>query len=332
VLETLPRRDVGRWLALSALGAFGVLGGLEVFWRRRGFEPQWRDSPEIWFEARQSVLAAGRRGLAIVGSSRFQLGIDPRVLKQHLPQLEPVQLAINGSPALPVLLDLANDPEFKGTALCEVMPQNFFTASALRLAGVPWLGYGRTRTWVAGWESDLRKAVQEHVASVLPAADLQVVAKQLAHGKGLPKPSYIFMRPDRFMEADYRRVDTKVQLEHWVERARQRRAPSAAELERVLSTVGAACDLIARRGGRVIFVRMISSLELRDIEDAVFPRDRYWDLLLARSGAAGIYDTELPAAAGLVCPEGSHLDAAQARVFTADLGEELKRRGLAAAS
>jgi hypothetical protein len=299
------------------------MAGYEGFWRRRGFEPELRDSAELWCSERERALALGPRSLAIVGSSRFQLGIDPVVLGRSLPGLEPVQLAINGSAALPVLRNLAGDAGFRGVALCEVMPQNFFTTAALEASSVPWLAYLRARPAVGGWETRLRGVVQGRVAALQPALDLHVVARRLALRQGLPKPSYVHMRADRFMAADYSKVDRARQLRHWVERARDKRRPSGPELERVLAAARDACQRVRARGGSVIFVRMISSLEVRTVEDELFPRAPYWDRLLAETQAIGIYDTDVPGAANLTCPEGSHLDAAQARAFSAGLAGAL---------
>lgn len=319
----LPRRSLLRAGGVAIVASLAAAAGYESFWRGRGFSPELRDSAELWCAERERALFLGRRALAILGSSRFQLGIDPIVLRSSLSGREPVQLAINGSPALPVLRNLAGDDGFSGVALCEVMPQNFFTTAALSASSVPWLAYLRARPAVGLWETRLRGAVQGRLVALQPSLDLHVVAKRLALGQGLPKPSYVRMRADRFMAADYGKVDKARQLRHWVEQARAKLPPSGPELERVLDVARDACTRIRARGGNVIFVRMISSLEVRAVEDALFPRDLYWDRLLAETQAVGIYDAEVPGAANLTCPEGSHLDAAQARAFSAGLAEVL---------
>jgi hypothetical protein len=324
----LPRRSLlGLGLAALGVGAAGV-GATELFWRSRGFVPELRDSVELWCRAREEANAVGRRALALVGSSRFQLGLDPAVLGARLPALSPVQLSINGSPALPVFRELAADARFSGTVLCEVMPQNFFTASALRADAVPWLTYWRTRPAVGAAEGHLREVLQARLALLQPSLDLHTVTKRVVQGQGLPQPSYVQLRADRFMVADYTKVDKARQLRHWLARARERQPPSAAELQQVLAAVSQSYQQLRQRGGRVIFVRMISSLELRRVEDELFPPQVYWDDLLRVTGAQGIYDSEVSGAEALSCPDGSHLDAAQAATFSAGLADLLKSRGL----
>lgn len=319
----VPRRSLLKAGGVALVTSLAAMAGYEGFWRQRGFVPELRDSAELWCSEVERALGLGPRALAIVGSSRFQLGVDPVVLRRSSLDREPVQLAINGSAALPVLRNLASDARFRGVALCEVMPQNFFTPAALDESGVPWLAYRRARPAVGAWETRLRGVVQGKVAAFQPSLDLHVVAKRLALGQGLPKPSYVRMRADRFMAADYSKVDRSRQLRHWVEQARRKRPPSGSQLEQVLAAARDACERIRGRGGRVIFVRMISSLELRAVEDELFPRAPYWDRLLTETNASGIYDTEVPGAATLTCPEGSHLDAEQARKFSAGLARAL---------
>jgi hypothetical protein len=325
----LPRRSLLSVGVSSLAGAAALLAGIEIGARRRGFEPELRDSAELWCSARDRARALGRRALALVGSSRFQLGIDPAELAPLPHELVPVQLAINGSPALPVLGELAADDSFRGTILCEVMPQNFFTASALRGDGVPWLSYARSQPAAGPVEGQLRTVVQQRVACIQPALDLRVVARRLLLRQGLPPPPYFRLRPDRFIEADYAKADTRALLKQWIARAKARATPpSELALASLLETTRTWCRAITARGGRVVFVRMISSLRVREFEDTAFPRDLYWERLLRETGAAGVYDSDIPGTESLVCPEGSHLDAAQARVFTRRLAAVLTSQRL----
>lgn len=325
----VPRRALFGASLASAGAALLALGAFELEARRSGFRAEVRDSPELWCDMRELASQLGRKTLALVGSSRFQLGLDPRVLGADIPSLTPVQLAINGSPALPVLGDLARDPDFRGTVLCEVMPQSFFARSILRSRAVPWLAYARERPTAGPIEGRLRRFVQRRVACIQPALDLRVVARRALLRQGLPEPPYFHLRDDRFIEADYTKTDAQALLAFRIKRINERGRPlTPNELDSLLTQIAEWCHEISARGGRVIFVRMISSLALRELEDAAFPRADCWERLLRVSGAPGVYDQDLPAAASLRCPDGSHLDAAQARIFTRALAKNLLDRGL----
>ena len=83
---------------------------------------------------------------------------------------------------------------------------------------------------------------------------------------------------------------------------------------------------IEDRGGRVVFVKLPVSGELVRFEQKRFPRQRYWDVLAASTSAVTIHCADHPELAGFECPDGSHLDYRDARVFTRAFGNMLSRR------
>ena len=60
-----------------------------------------------------------------MGDSRPLFDLDLDELEKGLGK-RPVQLAIAGSCAFPVLADLANDESFHGTIICSIVPGMFF--------------------------------------------------------------------------------------------------------------------------------------------------------------------------------------------------------------
>ncbi len=73
-------------------------------------------------QARRSVTP---ESVVIVGDSRPLFDLDLDELEKGLGK-RPVQLAIAGSCAYPVLADLANDERFHGTIICSIVPGMFF--------------------------------------------------------------------------------------------------------------------------------------------------------------------------------------------------------------
>src|SRR5216110_2188294 len=62
--------------------------------------------------------------IVIIGDSRAWFDLDLDELEKGLGK-RPVQLAMGGSCAYPVLADLANDKNFHGTVICSVVPRLF---------------------------------------------------------------------------------------------------------------------------------------------------------------------------------------------------------------
>jgi hypothetical protein len=84
------------------------------------------------------------------------------------------------------------------------------------------------------------------------------------------------------------------------------------EIERTVAVVAK----LRARGIPVIFVRAPSDRDYLAFEDRDFPRERTWDVLLARTGAPGIHFKDYPQMQGLFLPEWSHLAHADAQRYT----------------
>jgi len=94
--------------------------------------------------------------------------------------------------------------------------------------------------------------------------------------------------------------------------------------EQIQRAVDAVAKLRAR-GVQVLFVRPPSTGPWLDLENKAFPRDKTWDVLLARTGAPGIHFEDYPEMQGMNLPEWSHLSAADAQRYTAALYRIIER-------
>src|SRR5262245_36824776 len=106
-VRDIPERPWGTMLAF-ALGLSAILmAGWEWHWRGYGSEGgSFRNSDGLWARERRHASAGGRDQLVLVGSSR--LFFDLRLPTwERLSGQRPVQLALEGTSALPVLEDLA---------------------------------------------------------------------------------------------------------------------------------------------------------------------------------------------------------------------------------
>jgi hypothetical protein len=89
-----------------------------------------------------------------------------------------------------------------------------------------------------------------------------------------------------------------------------------SELDAIFKSDKIATDKIKARGGQVLFVRTPSSGPYLQGENIVFPREKYWDRLLAETQCPGIHFMDYPAIAHFDCPEFSHLQLKDAVTFT----------------
>lgn len=322
----LPQRPMGYLLLAAAVVVLMGLTVWEMVARSYGFKPDLEDSVELWSSERLRTHGLAQRALALVGSSRFQLGIDPVALGAELPAYIPVQLASDGWPALPMLKDLAGDPEFRGSVLVEVTPAFFFPVGAVQATArmQEWMRHAHERPFVAPLELELRLLLRSHVVIRQSALRPRGVLTALLGGH-FPDRPYVTLRRDRFRSADYSRVDTVAMREHWKQYFSSAVPPTQVELRQLVRRLIEWVAALRQRGGEVIFVRMISSSPVLDVEDQAFPAQSYWQTIVD-AGLKALEFREIPGTEHLACPDGSHLDAAGALQFSAALGAELRRR------
>lgn len=326
--RTPPGPWLKTWLLAITLVAV-VLGGGELFWRERGFRPSVKDNAELWSRLRSRLDGNAKNGVVLLGSSRTQVGLNPRVLSAGLGQAEVVQLAIDGSSPVPILKDLAEDSGFAGVVVCEVAPTMFFAASRDSEAKPSeWLARHRSRSLVAALEVPLRAAVEKHAAIFLPQLSPPHLLEALLEGQ-LPRPHYVRMEPDRLKVADFSMVDKDKVLDKWERRFTEMgRVPDAAELQQRLALIDGCVRSIQHRGGQVVFLHMVSSGAVRAVEEQRFPRRQFWDVFAATTSGLAIHYADLPSLSLYTCADGSHLDGRQASSFSAALAGELDRRGV----
>lgn len=80
-----------------------------------------------------------------------------------------------------------------------------------------------------------------------------------------------------------------------------------------------AIDKIRARGVNVVFIRPPSDGPYIEMENRLYPRQKYWDYLLEYTNTPGIHYADYPATANLICAEWSHLSLDNAAIYTAEL-------------
>jgi hypothetical protein len=102
---------------------------------------------------------------------------------------------------------------------------------------------------------------------------------------------------------------------------------SDEEVLQFAEKVSACVRRIQARGGNVIFLRMVSSYGVRVVEDSISPRSQ-WDLFASHVAGITIHYEDEPSLRDFKAMDGSHLDANDARAFSAALGRVLVERGV----
>jgi hypothetical protein len=242
------------------------------------------------------------------------LDIDCDELARSFGGRKPIQLSVDGSSCLPVLRDLSVDDSFLGTVVCDVIPEHFFAMEEQSDLQGQYLAEYAKRNSCALFEQTLRLQMQANLVFRLPRIAPVSVLRTAAYGR-LPKPYFLITRPDRSGRADFSLCpDLPAQEQSWIDS--MRRIHVQANSQAVLSEVDAMVERFHRRGAHIVFVLLPTSGRYGLASKAVFPRAEYWDKLVRQTGALTVCFSDYPALAGFHCPEGSHLDYRDARVFT----------------
>lgn len=264
------------------------------------------------------------------------MGLNLEVLRR-LTGLEPVQLAIDGTPLLPVLEGLAHDPDILGTVLVDYYNPMLGPEEGHNRARVYENSSKRSAVthsfpdyaWIENYLSQhWRRMLRSYADGTRPLTAL------LIRIFGNDTPQYLVTLPDRSRLADYRRVAmpdfyyrrvirtlgegvqlppraTYEDLQRLLESRIQQLRPDDETIsmsQQRLEYLESLVRMIRDRGGQVIFVVMPASGMVRDIERRRFPRSQFWDRLVAQTSARTVHFEDFPALRDFVCPDGSHLD------------------------
>ena len=336
-----------RWLPVfgAALLIFLVwVAAMELRLDLLGYRPTIIDSQAKWLGERARASQLGERALILVGGSRIQLALDLDTLRSET-GLEPVQLAVDGDASPAVLAGLAADPSIRGTVLVDYYDGAYLSTQTTAqeyqehydkhgAGGKEFSPYGKS-------EKYLTEALQYHLRSYADGADPYTALTQRVFSRQ-PARQYLFTLPDRSRYADYSLVPMPAFYYHRVARnlgVERQIDPFSPDVEAVLRQkiaekkpftdtdrmtgfargVAAQVAAIRQRGGRVFFVAMPTSGMVREMEERMFPRDRFWDPFMQIVGAPALRAWDDPILAKFVCPDGSHLDMHDRAQFTLQL-------------
>lgn len=348
--DRIPRTGVLVSLIVSVVLSLVVIGLFELRMRQVGITPDVSDTKELWASERARASALGDRALILVGDSRMQLDVDLATLAAAT-GLQPVQLAIDGSQYLPVLEDLADDPEVTGTVLVGAETSKLQPGNDRDRAD-EWVGFYHNKfrgLWAPAVEATFKGWVQSWSALYASGIPWQRLWPLLLNNNGSIQKSYLLMRPSRQLDADFRlirqqdlyiiRAEKNLGLDldftrlnnfkDFVVEVRKKLAESppgggvdAAKFQHVNKLINRILD----RSGKIVLVCLPTSGLIREIDEYRTPRGSNWDRLAASTRAQTIHFRDY-SALQFQLPDGSHLDVRDKVVFTTALAKILMNVG-----
>jgi hypothetical protein len=341
-IPKLPWRGI---TVIVVVIVFAAAAAWEIYVRSIGYAPTLNPTDDLWAQARRTVKP---ESVVIIGDSRGWFDLDLDELEKGLGK-RPIQLAMGGGCAYPVLADLANDERFHGTVICSFVPRLFFAPSgsppmdrsgkAVRRFHTATLAQRASQYLAIPLEENVAFLKQEDLTTEALLEELPIPDRPnaLVPPSGPPYFGSIDReRRARMIErcAQPGKLQSKIQ-HRWLRLFSPPPPPSFVPLEEFMATMQKAqedrfldtikaVDKIRARGGKIVFVRLPVSGELKSLEDQISPRPQLWEPLLKRTGVTGIYFEDFPELAGFTCPEWSHLSAGDSVEFSKRLVPHLR--------
>jgi hypothetical protein len=305
--RTIPERPWGRIALIALVLLVAMMAGWEGFWRHQGYYAgDIKDSDAAWADL-------------------FDIDLD---VWQKTTGVRPVQLSLEGTSPRFMLKELADDPNFHGLVVADIVSGLFWGSFGGRSESV--LPYYRheTPSQRAGFYLSL---IPENLFAYI---DDQTRPKELWRRLNLPlrpgqPPLFVdpykigIKRADRNSEmwdrelndTAYRERSTRIWS--WV-MAPPPGAPPP-DPPKVIAEVAANVAKIRAKGGDVVFVQHPQAGWLQDAEPHAFPRAKFWDPLMAGAHTRGVRWEDYPQLKGFRIPEISHMHPRDAEVYTSRL-------------
>lgn len=343
--RTIPALPWGRLGLTAVVLTLAATLAWEIRCRAWGYVPTLDDTSDLWAEQRRAVKPDS---IVVIGDSRALFDTDLDALEQGLGQ-RPLQLALVGSCAYPVLENLANDENFRGTIICSLLPGIFLAPAGPPVENsLKALRRYRTGT-VAQRASHHLGMWLENTFAFIQQEDLtleqllkRVPIPNRANAQLPPRlPPYFYTldrdRRARMTEQAAQPGELQERIKAgWIPLFTPPPPPSYVPREAFLKGMGeaieqrfkdtaAAVAKLRARGGKVVFVRYPFTGQLKKMEDAGTPRAGPWSRFLKETGAPGIYFEDHPELASFDCPEWSHLSGPDSVEFTKRLVPHLKK-------
>ena len=306
-----------------------VVISCELVLRGLGYHSGLHDSMAFWSEQRERVTQSGGNAVVLLGASRMQRGIVPEALAPFFPGKPIVMLAVDGRPPMASLADLAEDPLFHGTVICDLDVHRMLMNSWNLHAQSPYVDYYRNQWSLFDWiKLQGILAVQQRVVLFHSRFSIRSLVSPYQENRFR---AHLVLRRDRFEEAHYRWMtpplrETAIELaySHYKSFYENEPLPSPEEMDKPFKYTEAILEKLRAKGCRVILLRLPTSGKVWALDQQFFPKEKYWDRFARQTQAETVHFMDFPSLRHFECPEGSHLEYQDAIAFTKALGTLLE--------
>lgn len=322
----------GLWLGLVFFTAlYLLLSAYSSYWLKQGYAPAIIDSKTLWAQQRDKVYSRSKTPLVFIGASRTLFGIDMPYMRERLPEFEPVMLALNGLYPLATLQDLALDQQFSGVVVVDIDSHGL--NSVHNAVQQDYVDYYHAH-WNYSWRVHRYFLNQWQQLTVLgnPAVSGVELLKRHLLQQEIPRQATLTTDTDRNSGLLLSEADGEVLKKVFVQILRDDLESKytadvqqwASNLDNLKHWIG----LIQARGGQVIFYTPPVSGELQQLYDNMYPKQRYWDVLMAQLPVKALQASEIEQMHSIVLPDGSHMNSASKRAYSALLVDALLERDM----
>ena len=315
------------WLRLVGVATvvFAVaICAWEIEMRRHGLTTQdIGDGRAFWAVERRKVNSGPPDSVVIVGDSRILFDTDLDVW-QKLTGRRPIQLALPGQNAQPLLHDLAEDEYFRGLVVLGTAEMSYFADDAGSTPVVleymqtespsQWLGhrlYVQLSRYFAFLDGDYTMFLQleqrqwpERAGVAGPYDGVWKISESLT---GRQTHLWDRIGQDAYLREHARRV--------WLKEFTGP-VPTRDAIDAVIARTRTDIERIRARGGEVVWVRPPSIGPLFASETVRFPRQQVWDRLVQETGSVGVHFEDYAFTRDLWLPDWSHLHRSATQTFT----------------
>ena len=345
-VRPIPARPWRGILAATLALTLAATAAWEFRARAHGYAPRLNDTADLWAEKRREVQSDS---LVLLGTSRMLFDVDLDVLERAFGR-RPVQLALVGSTPFPILADLAQDENFCGTVVLDLVPAMFMAPDGFLMES-SLKALNRHRQWTPAqrWSHELAVQLEQHFAFLnqedLTLAKLleNIELPERASFHAPPKLPPYFYSLDRDRRA--RMTEQAATIGHpvqqtvvngWLPLFTPPPPPAHIPPEKFRAMMGRAIEVrfaetarhiaaIRARGGRVVVVRLPVQGPLLQRENELAPFDPTWGRLIGESELAAVNFADHSELNSFILPEWSHLSAPDSVEFTRRLVPHLQQ-------
>ena len=328
-------------LPMVVIGTFvlcvATLGIMEYQIRKEGGLPSRALNISFWLNHRFKLDERPKNTTVLLGASRMTFGLDQDTWEEET-GTRPHNLGLHGASCIPMLHDYAKNTQGNGIVLCAL--SGGFAFANERAPFAERINHAIRDLDKHRYSLSLRseditgKLLQARIAVLnprlysptsyvrdilrLPARKNEIAWRHIPYAHHTEENQDVFIND----------IDDKYYWNQWdllhatPLRYMERFAP--LDLDEAISLMKKDIKLIEDRGGKVIFVRFPISRFFVEWENTRFPREQYWDRILASTGCHGFHFLDHDETKDLSPLDGSHLLPEQARIFTKALARFVK--------